>query len=53
MKNDIDRITDGLMAFESVKPTDVQGHGSRCYEAKVGAQEKTCCTKGAKYSKSA
>lgn len=39
IKNDIDRITNGLMAFESVRPTEKQGHGSRCFEAKIGVQE--------------
>lgn len=40
IKNDIDRITNGLMSFESVRPTEMQGHGSRTYEAKVGVQER-------------
>jgi hypothetical protein len=40
IKNDIDRITDGLMTFESVRLTEIQGHGSRTYEAKVGVQER-------------
>lgn len=40
IKNDIDRITGGLMGFDSVMLTETQGHGSRTYEAKVGVQEK-------------
>ncbi|RLA40682.1 MAG: hypothetical protein DRR06_17110, partial [Gammaproteobacteria bacterium] len=37
IKNDMDRITDGLMAFNSVEPLGVQGYGSRCYSAGLGA----------------
>jgi hypothetical protein len=40
IKNDIERIADGLMGFQSVKPTELQGAGSRCYNAKAGVQEK-------------
>jgi SAM-dependent methyltransferase len=40
IKNDIDRITEGLMTFKDAKPTEIQGLGSRCLDVKIGVQEK-------------
>lgn len=40
IESDIIRITNGLMAFNNVKPTRLQGYGSRCYHATVGVAEK-------------
>ncbi len=40
IKSDIDRITEGLMTFKEAKPTALQGLGSRCFDVKIGVQEK-------------
>lgn len=40
IQNDIDRITEGLMTFKEAKPTEIQGLGSRCFDVKIGVQEK-------------
>jgi hypothetical protein len=45
IKNDIDRITEGLMTFKDAAPCEIQGLGSRCIDTKIGVQEKPIVVK--------
>jgi hypothetical protein len=40
IKNDMERIVQGLLTFKEAKPTPKQGYGSRVFEAKFGVQER-------------
>jgi hypothetical protein len=40
INSDIERITEGLMTFKEAKPCEVQGLGSKCFDVKIGVQEK-------------